>query len=142
MAMLKSKFDAHGDFSLEAADQLLVIHAFNGWNLEQSLAFKAACEKMIRRHLSPGPFFCLVFTHEWLPTLDSVEPLRSVTDFAIQNGMRAQAFCFSNSLEREILLTKISPRNACNFERAAFLDEVEAKLWLAQFEEAPTSVAS
>ncbi|MDM7861659.1 hypothetical protein QTP81_13745 [Alteromonas sp. ASW11-36] len=132
--MSTSKFIAHGEYTLDVESHLLIIHAYNGWNVERSLAFKVNFEQMILRHFDGQPFAALVCTHDWLPTPDSIPVLQSMTSFALQQGMFAQAYCFSSSLEADVILKKVSPQPAPNFKRECFFNEQEARDWLASLE--------
>lgn len=132
--MSTSKFIAHGEYTLDVESHLLVIRAYNGWNVERSVAFKVNFEQMILRHFVDRPFASLVCTHDWLPTPDSIPVLQSITTFAIQHGMCAQAYCFSSSLEADVILKKVSPQPVPKFRRRSFFNEQEARNWLASLD--------
>ncbi|WP_100656251.1 hypothetical protein [Alteromonas flava] len=129
--MQATRFDCHGDYSLTAENRLLVIHASSAWNKEHSLAFVNDCKCLITATLAPHTFYVLTCTSDWLPTHDSLAILRELTHWSIEQGMRAQAFCFSNQLEIEVLTQKIVPQDNERFVRRGFMDESEAREWLS-----------
>jgi hypothetical protein len=125
-----SIFEPHGDFSLQAEGDLLVISACGAWNLETSKAYSLACKSKVKRHFAARAFYTLICTYDWLPTHDSLETLRDTTRWAIEHGMLAQAYCFSNQLEAELLSAHINSLEQDRVLRRSFTYEGAARQWL------------
>lgn len=123
-------FEPHGDFSIDTENNLLVICACGAWNIETSKAYSRACKSKIQRHFSEQPFYVLISTHDWLPTHDSLEILREMTQWAVRHGMQAQAYCFSNPLEAELLNSQVNRDEPEYVLRKSFSYEGAARQWL------------
>lgn len=127
---MNTTFEEHGDYSLSVNGDILTIHASGAWNKEKSLAFSADCKALIQQQFTNDYFLVLLVTQDWLPTHDSIEILQDITSWSLERGLRAEAFCFSNILEAEVITKMISPHIGENFLRDSFNEETTAQDWL------------
>lgn len=135
---MQKTFEEHGDYLLSVTSNILTIRASGAWNKEKSLAYSADCKKLINQQFTDDYFLVLLITQDWLPTHDSIEILQEVTHWSLKRGLRAEAFCFSNMLEAEVITKMITPHISDHFDRESFDDEASALEWLTSIIDSDT----
>lgn len=131
---MKSKFVPHGHFSLDLAGKVLIIRVSGSWNMETSTLFNTASKRFVSKHFANRYFLALVISSNCFPTFDSIQTLNKTSLWAIDNGMRATAFCSSSSLESEALQKLVFPPQSLSYTNAIFSNEKAAMQWLNSLE--------
>lgn len=123
-------FNAHGEFTLDIEDDLLVLRAHGDWNKEASLKLQQQVQAAVNNAFNGQDFYILVCVTDWFPTHDSLAILSELTHWGLQNGLRAEALCIQGKLASEVIFKEILPIETDGYQRDNFSNEYAARDWL------------
>ena len=129
-------FTEHGSFHVELKGNLLLQEIEGAWNIETSIAYKAAIDDIIKPMIGK-PWATMTLMSNWeLCTPDSELILVSIIKEAIEHGMVREAVVNDTGIIKLQLFEKyrndkIHKNAKIPFKRRVFQNEKEALEWLA-----------
>ena len=126
-------FELHGNYSLDVLDDVLLIHAFDNWNLELSLRFRQQLFRVIDARLQGKRWGCVVVLHNWFPAFECIEILAKNNQEALAKGMVCEGFVPCDEASSRLLTSMILPPDTESFHRRRFVDERSALAWAHKF---------
>ena len=118
----------HGSFELSLCGQILIIKAYDSWNVETATRFAVEYKKLALQ-ICDRPWVELVDLSQWfLGTPEIWSQVDSVNEWSNQNNKQYEAVIYCLSLQEALL--KRSEISLSNVESAFFKNEKDARAWL------------
>lgn len=121
-------FDAHGKYDLSVRGEIIIVRAFQSWNLEGMKAFSKAYKAFVldQKFKQFGVLGDLRKMEGATP--ETVEPFQQLSEWTLANGQIARAQIIDSAL-KEFLINE-SSKGKDLFPIQSFVDEAPALVWL------------